>query len=121
LLVISQRALDSYNYIIQEINHFLGEEDWKDNFVIDPQHIEELKELRREAALNQQLEDLLTERQRYLDAIQESESLISKLKEKNAAPSIIAEEQALIDKNKSCIEELDLQISVLRDTPSTNK
>jgi len=119
--VISQRALDSYNSIIQEINHFLGEDDWEDDFVPDEKHFEELKEARRIAALNQQLEDLETERQRYLEAIQESEALISKLKEKNVDPSIIADEKALIEKNKSCIEELNQQISALRDTLSTNK
>ena len=102
--VISQRALDSYNYIIEEINHFLGEDSWVDDFVLDETHIEELKEARREEALNSQLADLESERQRYLNAIEESEALISKLKERNADPSIIADEQALIDQNEACIE-----------------
>lgn len=51
------------------------------------------------------------EHQRYLDAIEESEALISKLKERNADPSIIAEEQALIAQNKACIEQIDKQIA----------
>ena len=113
--VISQRALDSYNYIIEEINHFLGEDDWKDDFVLDEAHIEELKEARKVEALNNQLADLETERQRYLDAIEESEALISKLKERNADSSIIADEQALIDQNKACIEQLDKQIAELQE------
>ena len=98
--VISQRALDSYNNIIEEINHFLGEDDWEDDFVLDEAHIEELKQARK--------------------AIEESEALISKLKERNADPSIIADEQALIDQNKACIEQLDKQIAELSDqnTPS---
>lgn len=118
--VISQRALDSYNNIIEEINHFLGNDSWEDDFVLDEAHIEELKEARKEEALNSQLADLETERQRYLDAIEESEALISKLKERNADPSIIADEQALIDQNKACIEQLDKQIAELSDlnTPS---
>jgi DNA repair exonuclease SbcCD ATPase subunit len=113
--VISQRALDSYNYIIEEINHFLGEDYWEDDFVLDEAHIEELKQARKEEALNSQLADLESERQRYLDAIEESEALISKLKERNADPSIIADEQALIDQNKACIEQLDKQIAELRE------
>ena len=113
--VISQRALDSYNNIILEINHFLGEDDWEDDFVLDEAHIEELKQARKEEALNCQLAELETERQRYLDAIEESEALISKLKERNADSSIIADEQALIDQNKACIEQLDKQIAELRE------
>ncbi len=113
--VISQRALDSYNYIIEEINHFLGEDYWEDDFVLDEAHIEELKQARKEEALNSQLADLESERQRYLDAIEESEALSSKLKERNADPSIIADEQALIDQNKACIEQLDKQIAELRE------
>ena len=117
--VISQRALNSYNYIIEEINRFLGEDDWEDDFVLDEAHIEELKEDRKEEARNRQLSDLNAERQRYLDAIEESEALISKLKERNADSSIIADEQALIAQNKACIEQLDNQIAELQesDTP----
>lgn len=118
--VISQRALDSYNYIIEEINHFLGDDSWEDDFVLDEAHIEEVKEARREEALNSQLADLETERQRYLDAIEESEALISKLKERNADPSIIADEQALIDQNKACIEQLDKQIAELQESNTTD-
>ena len=114
--VISKRALDSYNNIIEEINHFLGEDDWEDDFVLDEAHIEELKRARKEEALNSQLADLETERQRYLDAIEESETLISKLKERNADPSIIADEQALIAQNKACIEQLDKQIAELQES-----
>ncbi len=116
--VISQRALDSYNNIIEEINHFLGDDDWEDDFVLDEAHIEELKRARKEEALNSQLADLETERQRYLDAIEESEALISKLKERNADPSIIADEQALIDQNKASIEQLDKQIAELQEKHS---
>ena len=118
--VISQRALDSYNNIIEEINHFLGNDSWEDDFVLDEAHIEELKEARKEEALNSQLADLETERQRYLDAIEESETLISKLKERNADPSIIADEQALIDQNKACIEQLDKQIAELQESNTTD-
>lgn len=118
---ISQRAINEYKEMLNEVNELLCEEDWEDDYVPDEKHLEELKEARRIAALNQQLEDLETERQRYLEAIQESEALISKLKEKNVDPSIIADEKALIEKNKSCIEELNQQISALRDTLSTNK
>lgn len=118
--VISQRALDSYNYIIEEINRFLGEDDWEDDFVLDEAHIEELKEDRKEEARNRQLSDLNAERQRYLDAIEESEALISKLKERNADPSIIADEQALIDQNKACIEQLDKQIAELQESNTTD-
>lgn len=117
--VISKRALDSYNNIIEEINHFLGEDDWEDDFVLDEAHIEELKEARKVEALNNQLSDLESERQRYLDAIEESEALISKLKERNADPSIIADEQALIDQNKACIEQLDKQIAELRENSTS--
>ena len=113
--VISQRALNSYNYIIEEINRFLGEDDWEDDFVLDEAHIEELKEDRKEEARNRQLSDLNAERQRYLDAIEESEAIISKLKERNADPSIIADEQAIIDHNKTSIEELEKQIAELSD------
>ena len=113
--VISQRALDTYNNIIESINHFLGEDYLEDDFVLDEAHIEELKQARKEEALNSQLADLETERQRYLDAIEESETLISKLKERNADPSIIADEQALIDQNKACIERLDKQIAELQE------
>jgi hypothetical protein len=102
-------------YIIEEINHFLGEDDWEDDFVLDEAHIEELKEDRKEEARNRQLSDLKAERQRYLDAIEESEALISKLKEKNADSSIIADEQAIIDHNKASIEELEKQIAELSD------
>ena len=118
--VISQRALDTYNNIIESINHFLGEDYLEDDFVLDEAHIEELKEARKVEALNNQLSDLEAERQRYLDAIEESEALISKLNERNADPSIIADEQALIDQNKACIEQLDKQIAELSDqnTPS---
>ena len=118
--VISQRALDSYNYIIEEINHFLGEDYWEDDFVLDEAHIEELKQARKEEALNSQLAELETERQHYLDAIEESETLISKLKERNADPSIIADEQALIDQNKACIEQLDRQIAELQESNTTD-
>ena len=113
--VISQRALDTYNDIIERINHFLGEDYLEDDFVLDEAHIEELKQARKEEALNNQLAELETEHQRYLDAIEESEALISKLKERNADPSIIADEQALIDQNKACIEQLDKQIAELRE------
>lgn len=115
---ISQRALDSYNYIIEEINHFLGDGSWEDDFVLDEAHIEELKQARKVEALNNQLADLEAERQRYLDAIEESEALISKLKERNADSPIIADEQALIDQNKACIEQLDKQIAELQEMQS---
>ena len=113
--VISQRALNSYNYIIEEINHFLGEDYWEDDFVLDPEHIEELKEARREAALNEQVEELTNEMQRYLDAIQESENLIAKLKERNVAEEIINDEIEMISSNKQKAEELKKKIKALNE------
>lgn len=92
----------------------------EDDFVLDEAHIEELKQARKEEALNSQLAELETERQRYMDAIEESEALISKLKERNADPSIIADEQALIDQNKARIEQLDKQIAELRESNTTD-
>ena len=114
--VISQRALDSYNYIIEEINHFLGEDYWEDDFVLDEAHIEELKQARKEEALNSQLAELETERQRYEEAIREEEIIIAKLRERNADQSVIDEELMIVDKNKQNIEELDKQINELKDT-----
>ena len=114
--VISQRALDSYNYIIEEINHFLGEDYWEDDFVLDEAHIEELKQARKEKALNSQLAELETERQRYEEAIREEEIIIAKLRERNADQSVIDEELMIVDKNKQNIEELDKQINELKDT-----
>ena len=113
--VISQRALNSYNYIIEEINRFLGEDNWEDAFVLDPKHIEELKEARREAALNEQVEELTNEMQRYLDAIQESENLIAKLKERNVAEEIINDEIEMISSNKQKAEELKKKIKALNE------
>ena len=114
------KAIDEYNKLLDELNSQLGEEDEEEEFVIDREHLEKVLEDRRIRGRQQQLKELNEERQRYLDAIEESEALISKLNERNADPSIIADEQALIDQNKACIEQLDKQIAELSDqnTPS---
>ena len=65
-------------------------------------------------ALQKKLKELTDERQRYLESIQEEESLIAKLKERNASPSVIADEQAIIDKNKLEIEKLGSEIEKLK-------
>ena len=117
---LSMKAIDEYNKLLDELNSQLGEEDEEEEFVIDREHLEKVLEDRRIRGRQQQLKELNEERQRYLDAIEESEALISKLNERNADPSIIADEQALIDQNKACIEQLDKQIAELSDqnTPS---
>jgi len=112
---LSMKAIDEYNKLLDELNYQLGEEDEEEEFVIDRKHLEKVLEDRRIRGRQQQLKKLNEERQRYLDAIEESEALISKLKERNADSSIIADEQALIDQNKACIEQLDKQIAELRE------
>lgn len=107
---ISQRAINDYTYLLGVVKEYLGEEDEEDDFVIDHQHIAELKQKRREESLKHQLQELKDERQRYLDAVQESESLIAKLKERNASPVVIEDEQALINKNQEAIKELSAKI-----------
>ena len=99
---------DEISMTIGDLNDYEKEE-------LDEAHIQQLIEAKKRKGHNKKLKSLTDERQRYLDAIQESETLISKLKEKNVDPSIIADEQALIDKNKTCIEELDIQIRALQD------
>lgn len=112
---ISMKAIDEYNNILFNVNDSLCEvDDWHDDFVIDPKHIAELKEKRREEARKHRLKELADERQRYIDAIQESESLIEILKERNASPVVIDDEQALIEKNKEAIKDLDSQIEALQ-------
>ena len=69
--------------------------------------LEKVLEDRRIRGRQQQLKELNEERQRYEEAIREEEIIIAKLREKNADSSIIADEQALIDQNKACIEQLD--------------
>lgn len=118
---ISPRAIEEYDRIIDEISMTIGDLNDYEKEELDEAHIQQLIAAKKRNAHNKELKSLTDERQRYLDAIQESETLIAKLKEKNADPSIIDDEQALIDKNKSCIEELDQQISALCDKPSTNK
>ena len=91
------------------------EEDEEPEFVIDMEHLEKVKEDKRVRALQQRLKELNEERQRYQDSIQEEEMVIAKLKERNANPSIIADEQAIIENNKKAIEELDKQIEALNE------
>ena len=74
-----------------------------------------INEARREAALNEHLEKLTNEMQRYLDAIQESENLIAKLKERNVAEEIINDEIELISSNKQKAEELKKKIKALNE------
>jgi len=110
---ISMKALEEYERILYEVNSELCEEDDEPEFVIDKEHLEKVKEDKRVRALQQRLKELTEERQRYEESIQEEEVLIAKLKERNAAPSVIADEQTIIDNSKKAIEELDKQIEVL--------
>ena len=111
---ISMKAIEEYERILYEVNSELCEEDEEPEFVIDEDHLEKVKEDKRVRALQKKLKELTDERQRYLESIQEEESLIAKLKERNAAPSVIADEQAIIDKNKLEIEKLGSEIEKLK-------
>ena len=82
--------------------------------------LEKVLEDRRIRGRQQQLKELNEERQRYEEAIREEENIIAKLREQNADSSIIADEQALIDQNKACIEQLDKQIAELRENSTTD-
>jgi len=110
---LSMKAIEDYNRILDKVNSNLGEEDEEPEFVIDKEHLEKVKEDKRVRTLQQRLKELTEERQRYEESIQEEEVLIAKLKERNAAPSVIADEQTIIDNSKKAIEELDKQIEVL--------
>lgn len=110
---LSMKAIEDYDSILYEVNCELCEEDEEPEFVIDKEHLEKIKEDKREKALQQRLKELTDERQRYQDSIQEEEVLIAKLKERNVNPSVIADEQAIIDNSKKAIEELDKQIEAL--------
>lgn len=110
---LSMKAIEDYNRILDKVNSNLGEEDEEPEFVIDKEHLEKVKEDKRVRALQKKLKELTEERQRYEESIQEEEVLIAKLKERNAAPSVIADEQTIIDNSKKAIEELDKQIEVL--------
>ena len=112
---ISMKAIEEYESILFEVNSVLCEEDEEPEFVIDMEHLEKVKEDKRVRALQQRLKVLNEERQRYQDSIQEEEMVIAKLKERNANPSIIADEQAIIENNKKAIEELDKQIEALNE------
>jgi hypothetical protein len=112
---ISMKALEEYERILYEVNSGLCEEDDEPEFVIDKEHLAKVKEDKRARALQQRLKELTEERQRYEESIQEEEVLIAKLKERNAAPSVIADEQAIINNSKKAIEELDKQIEVLNE------
>ena len=110
---ISIKAIEEYERILFEVNSVLCEEDDEPEFVIDEEHLEKVKEDKRVRALQRRLKELTDERQRYQDSIQEEEMLIAKLKERNASPSVIADEQAIIDNSKKEIEKLDKQIDAL--------
>ena len=110
---ISIKAIEEYERILFEVNSVLCEEDGEPEFVIDEEHLEKVKEDKRVRALQRRLKELTDERQRYDDSIQEEEMLIAKLKERNASPSVIADEQAIIDNSKKEIEKLDKQIDAL--------
>ena len=110
---ISIKAIEEYERILFEVNSVLCEEDDEPEFVIDEEHLEKVKEDKRARALQRRLKELTDERQRYEDSIQEEEMLIAKLKERNASPSVIADEQAIIDNSKKEIEKLDKQIESL--------
>lgn len=110
---ISIKAIEEYERILFEVNSVLCEEDDEPEFVIDEEHLEKVKEDKRVRALQRRLKELTDERQRYEDSIQEERMLIAKLKERNASPSVIADEQAIIDNSKKEIEKLDKQIDAL--------
>jgi hypothetical protein len=110
---ISIKAIEEYERILFEVNSVLCEEDDEPEFVIDEEHLEKVKEDKRVRALQRRLKELTDEHQRYEDSIQEEGMLIAKLKERNANPSVIADEQTIIDNSKKAIEELDKQIEVL--------
>ena len=110
---ISIKAIEEYERILFEVNSVLCEEDDEPEFVIDEEHLEKVKEDKRVRALQRRLKELTDERQRYEDSIQEEEMLIAKLKERNASPSVIADEQAIKKKKKKEIEKLDKQIDAL--------
>lgn len=110
---ISIKAIEEYERILFEVNSVLCEEDDEPEFVIDEEHLEKVKEDKRVRVLQRRLKELTDERQRYEDSIQEEEMLIAKLKERNASPSVIADEQAIIDNSKKEIEKLDKQIDAL--------
>ena len=110
---ISIKAIEEYERILFEVNSVLCEEDDEPEFVIDEEHLGKVKEDKRVRALQRRLKELTDERQRYEDSIQEEEMLIAKLKERNASPSVIADEQAIIDNSKKEIEKLDKQIDAL--------
>jgi hypothetical protein len=110
---ISIKAIEEYERILFEVNSVLCEEDDEPEFVIDEEHLEKVKEDKRVRALQRRLKELTDERQSYEDSIQEEEMLIAKLKERNASPSVIADEQAIIDNSKKEIEKLVKQIDAL--------
>ena len=112
---VSMKAFEEYERLLYEVNSELCEEDDEPEFVIDMEHIKKVKEEKRVRALQKRLKELNEERQRYLESIQEEEMLIAKLKERNANPSVIADEQAIVDSNKKAIEELDKQIEALNE------
>ena len=113
---LSMKAIEEYDRILYEVNSELCEEDDEPEFVIDMEHLAKVREDKRVRAHQQRLKELTDERQRYLDSIQEEEMIIAKLKERNASPSIIADEQAIVDNSKKAIEELDKQINALKET-----
>ena len=112
---ISMKAIEEYERILYEVNCELCEEDDEPEFVIDMEHLEKVKEDKRVRALQLRLKELNEERQRYQESIQEEEILIAKLRERNANPSVIADEQAIIDNSKKAIEELNKQIEALNE------
>ena len=110
---LSMKAIEDYNSILYEVNCELCEEDEEPGFVIDKEHLEKVKEDKLVRALQKKLKELTDERQRYLESIKEEERIIAKLKERNADPSVIADEQAIINQNKMEIEKLNKQIDAL--------
>ena len=110
---LSMKAIEEYNSVLHEVNCELCEEDQEPEFVINKDHLEKVKADKSARALQQRLKELTEERQRYQESIQEEEILIAKLKERNAAPSVIADEQAIIDNSKMEIKELDKEIDAL--------
>ena len=112
---LSMKAIEEYNCVLHEVNCELCEEDQEPEFVIDKEHLEKIKENKRIEGLQMDLKVLAYKRQKYLDSIQEEETIIAKLKERNASPSVIADEQAIIDNSKREIEDLDKETDALNE------
>lgn len=116
---LSIKAIEEYNEVLHEVNYELGEDDQEPEFVIDMEYLKKAKEDKRirelQMDIQMDIKVLAYKRQKILDSIQEEENLIAKLKERNASPSVIADEQAIIDNSKKEIEDLDKENDALNE------